>query len=205
MRFSWLWNNLNICMYSRAAGSLKYMQELGQFKAECPGLPSFSPSLAADSLVRKKVHRLQSEQRELYSTFEAALLEVLHNHKYLLERRLHQSCSGHCRPQETGATLPTRSSGRKSGQDLHPCMVVASAESATRRQLPSTPGRSSRLRRTSSTRIRRKISTWTRIPDSEWKLISQAAASVSGPKRRHYFNSSMGCALAEKCRFKHNE
>ena len=42
-----------------------------------------------------------------------------------------------------------------------------------------------------------------RIPDSEWKLISQAASSVSGQKRCHYFNSSMGCALADKCRFKH--
>ena len=71
---------LNICTYSRAAGPLKYMQELEQFKAECPGLPYL---LAADSLVRKKVHRLQAEQRELYSTFEAALLEVLNNHKYL--------------------------------------------------------------------------------------------------------------------------
>ena len=42
-----------------------------------------------------------------------------------------------------------------------------------------------------------------RIPVTEWKLIAQAATKVSGPKRCHYFNSSMGCALADKCRFKH--
>ena len=30
---------LNICTYSRAAGPLKYLQELEQFKADCPGLP----------------------------------------------------------------------------------------------------------------------------------------------------------------------
>ena len=42
-----------------------------------------------------------------------------------------------------------------------------------------------------------------RIPDSEWKAIAQAASSVTGPKRCHYFNSSMGCSVGDKCRFKH--
>ena len=37
-----------------------------------------------------------------------------------------------------------------------------------------------------------KIDKDKRIPESEWKLISQAASS------------SMGCALAEKCPFKHH-
>jgi len=70
---------LNICTYSRAAGPLRYLQELEQFKADCPGLPYI---VAADALIRKKVHRLQSEQRESFATFEAALAEVLNNHKY---------------------------------------------------------------------------------------------------------------------------
>lgn len=71
---------LNICTYSRKAGPLRYLQELEQFRTECPGLPYL---LSADSLIRKKVNRLQAEQRELYGTYEQALLEVLDNHKYL--------------------------------------------------------------------------------------------------------------------------
>ena len=56
---------LNICTYSRKAGPLRYLQELEQFRTECPGLPYL---LSADSLIRKKVNRLQAEQHELYGT-----------------------------------------------------------------------------------------------------------------------------------------
>ena len=46
---------LNICTYSREAGPLKYLQELEQFRSDCPGLPFV---MAADTLIRKKVFRL---------------------------------------------------------------------------------------------------------------------------------------------------
>jgi hypothetical protein len=193
---------LNICTYSRAAGPLKYMQELEQFKAECPGLPYL---LAADSLVRKKVHRLQAEQRELYSTFEAALLEVLNNHKYLWND---------ARTKAVLAKVDHKKPEPHDPQD----QVVDSQDK------PSTPSRRQRKRRNKKggavdtkdiKQVKKdqfdkkkdkdsKIDKDKRIPESEWKLISQAASSVSGPKRCHYFNSSMGCALAEKCRFKHH-
>ncbi|CAK9002957.1 Uncharacterized protein SCF082_LOCUS7550 [Durusdinium trenchii] len=42
-----------------------------------------------------------------------------------------------------------------------------------------------------------------RIPSSEWQSITTAAQSVKGAKRCHYFNSSMGCSMGDKCRFKH--
>eukprot|EP00913_Durusdinium_trenchii_P004004 g3708.t1 len=71
---------LNICQYSRGAGPLRYIQELEQFRTECPSLPFLQ---LADSLIRKKVYRLQAEQREVYSTYQLALQEVLTNHKYL--------------------------------------------------------------------------------------------------------------------------
>ena len=191
---------LNICTYSRAAGPLKYMQELEQFKAECPGLPYL---LAADSLVRKKVHRLQAEQRELYSTFEAALLEVLNNHKYLWN------------DARTKAVLAKVDHEKPEPHDPQDRVVE-------NQDKPSTPSRRQRKRRNKKggavdtkdiKQVKKdqfdkkkdsKIDKDKRIPESEWKLISQAASSVSGPKRCHYFNSSMGCALAEKCRFKHH-
>jgi hypothetical protein len=178
------------------------MQELEQFKAECPGLPYL---LAADSLVRKKVHRLQAEQRELYSTFEAALLEVLNNHKYLWND---------ARTKAVLAKVDHKKPEPHDPQD----QVVDSQDK------PSTPSRRQRKRRNKKggavdtkdiKQVKKdqfdkkkdkdsKIDKDKRIPESEWKLISQAASSVSGPKRCHYFNSSMGCALAEKCRFKHH-
>lgn len=46
-----------------------------------------------------------------------------------------------------------------------------------------------------------KVNKDKRIPDSEWKSISET--KVSGQKRCHYYNSSMGCSMGDKCRFKH--
>ena len=43
---------LNICNYSKTAGTLRYLQELEQFRADCPGLPNL---MTADGLIRKKV------------------------------------------------------------------------------------------------------------------------------------------------------
>eukprot|EP00913_Durusdinium_trenchii_P004667 g4332.t1 len=71
---------LNICSYSRAAGPLDYLQQLEQFRIECPSLPFV---MMADNLIRKKAFRLQAEQRDKYNSYEAALKEVLTNHKYL--------------------------------------------------------------------------------------------------------------------------
>ena len=68
---------LNICAFSRAEGPLKYLQELEQFRSECPGLPFL---MAADRAIRKKIFRLLSEQRATYTAFSQALLEVLNNH-----------------------------------------------------------------------------------------------------------------------------
>lgn len=42
-----------------------------------------------------------------------------------------------------------------------------------------------------------------RIPEAEWAKIQAAAQKVKGAKRCHFFNSSMGCMMGDKCRFKH--
>ena len=98
---------LNICGYSRAAGPLRYMQELEQFRIDCPGLPYV---MAADSLIRKKIYRLQSEQRETYGSFQEALLEVIKQPQVLVERCSHQGGSGQGGAQRSRASSRTRSS-----------------------------------------------------------------------------------------------
>ena len=71
---------LNICEFTVAAGPLKYLAELEEWRHENRGLALL---LAVDSLIRKKAHRLSHDQRKSYPTFSSALLEVLINHKQL--------------------------------------------------------------------------------------------------------------------------
>ena len=190
---------LNVCTYSRAAGPLRYLQELEQFRAECPGLPYL---LAADSLIRKKVNRLQAEQRELYGTFEQALLEVLNNHKYLWN------------DARTKAVLAKVDRTKPERTDTQDQVVAAAPDSSSpsKRKRKRNKNKNAKLDGSEIKPVRKeqfdkkkdsKVDKDKRIPESEWKSIAQAAASATGPKRCHYFNSSMGCALGDKCRFKH--
>ena len=71
---------LNICEFSFQAGPLKYLSELEEWRHENRGLALL---LTVDTLIRKKVHRVSSDQRKKFTTFSAALLEVLANHKQL--------------------------------------------------------------------------------------------------------------------------
>eukprot|EP00913_Durusdinium_trenchii_P001172 g1078.t1 len=71
---------LNICDFTYAAGPLRYLSELEEWRQENRGLALL---LAVDALIRKKAYRLNSDHRKTYSTFSAALLEVLNNHKQL--------------------------------------------------------------------------------------------------------------------------
>eukprot|EP00435_Cladocopium_sp_Y103_P068259 s92_g31.t1 len=194
---------LNICTYSRKAGPLRYMQELEQFRTECPGLPYL---LSADSLIRKKVNRLQAEERELYGTFETALLEVLNNHKYLWN------------DARTKAVLAKVDRAKPEPADHQDRVVevATDAPSPSKRRRKRNKNKGNKPEAGEIKPVRKdqfdkkqdkkevKVDKDKRIPDTEWKSIAQAASSVSGPKRCHYFNSSMGCALGDKCRFKHS-
>ena len=196
---------LNICTYSRTAGPLRYLQELEQFRSECPGLPNL---MAADALIRKKIHRLQAEQRQLYPTFEDALKEVLNNHKYLWnDARTKAVLSKFDQKKKEDLEDPQDkveidqpdkpSPNKRKNQRLRNKELLREAKEARlvkKEQFDKKPKASSKDA---------KIDKDKRIPDTEWKAIAQAAKSVAGPKRCHYFNSSMGCALADKCRFKH--
>ncbi|CAE7540860.1 unnamed protein product, partial [Symbiodinium pilosum] len=71
---------LNICDFTFAAGPLRYLSELEEWRHENRGL---SLLLSVDNLIRKKVVKLNSDKRKLFPTFSDALLEVLKNHKQL--------------------------------------------------------------------------------------------------------------------------
>ena len=184
---------LNICAYSRAAGPLKYLQELEQF-----GLPYL---MAADTLLRKKVNRLQAEQRELYPTFEQALTEVLRNHKYLWNDARTRAVL--VKVDKKRDELPPESDAVEDD----PSSITTPRPKKKRRR---DRGRGT-LKKTDKAEEKpgkitagSKLDKDKRIPESEWKLITEAAGKVTGAKRCHYFNSSMGCAMGDKCRFKHH-
>ena len=194
---------LNICNYSKTAGTLKYLQELEQFRSDCPGLPNL---MTADSLIRKKVNRLQAEQRQTYPTFSDALLEVLNNHKYLWNdartkavlQKVDKKKDDMEPTTDQVVDSPPRGSpnDRKKRQRAKNKELLKEARAARSVQKPQFEkskggGKSDRVDKDK------------RIPDSEWKTITAAASKVTGPKRCHYFNSSMGCGLGDKCRFKH--
>ena len=71
---------LNICEFTVAAGPLKYLSELEEWRHENRGLALL---LTVDTLIRKKVHRLNHDRRKEFSTFSKALVEVLTNHKQI--------------------------------------------------------------------------------------------------------------------------
>ena len=71
---------LNICDFNLKSGPFRYMAELEEWRHENKGLALL---LAVDSLIRKKVHRLNHDQRKSFPTFSSALVEVLTNHKQL--------------------------------------------------------------------------------------------------------------------------
>ena len=185
---------LNICQYSRNAGPLDYLQQLEQFRQDCPGLPYV---MAADSAIRKKVFRLQAEQREAFNSYSAALREVLTNHKYLWNdartkaalskpevRKEAESQSDKVEHVDKSAASPSKKKRKRQIERLREQLKQSSAKGA-KVDRPTPPDKDKR------------------IPSSEWQSITTAAQSVKGAKRCHYFNSSMGCSMGDKCRFKH--
>ena len=68
---------LNICECSQAAGPLKYLSELEEWRHENRGLAVL---LAADTMIRNK---LDHDKRKDFPTLGAAMLEVLTNREQL--------------------------------------------------------------------------------------------------------------------------
>ena len=190
---------LNICAFSRAEGPLKYLQELEQFRSECPGLPFL---MAADRAIRKKIFRLLSEQRATYTAFSQALLEVLNNHKYLwndartsvtlskVEHNRQQFVANPDQVQEDGAPPPPH----------NPFKCTRGGKKKKRLQ---TPGKEETPKKIPKEDPTKKPKRDDRIPEKEWKLIADAAKKVQGARRCHYFNSSLGCISGDSCRIKH--
>jgi len=192
---------LNICEFTVAAGPLKYLSELEEWRHENRGLALL---LTVDTLIRKKVHRLNHDRRKEFSTFSKALVEVLTNHKQIwndarssaeldkFKQAGHQDPATPVRSAKRSRSLsdndesPTKPSPKKNRNKARrerQKALLAKAKAA----MSSSPAK--------------KPTRDDRIPEKEWKVIT--GFKYSGKRRRPFFNSSLGCRFGDGCRNAH--
>ena len=192
---------LNICEFSTAAGPLRYISEIEEWRHENKGLALL---LAVDTLIRKKVYRLNYDQRKQFSTFSAALIEVLTNHKQLWnDARSSAELDKYKQAGQQAPETPVRGTKRS----------ISDEESTTKKP-------SARAKRNKARRERQKVllqkakagasdrketssktSKDARVPEAEWSKIS--SFKYSGKRRCPFFNCSLGCRFGDSCRNAH--
>lgn len=194
---------LNICAYSVASGTVRYLKELEDFRKDCPGL---SLLVRADKLIRRKVAELQADKRDDYPTFTIALLEVLNNFKYLWnEARSQVSVARQIQARETspvpkgaraasGSPVKSRQARKRVG--MKEKLKALKEELGKKGHAVST-----KFEKTGpkgggkgSSGKGAKI----QIPDREWKFI----CSCPG-KYCKFYNSSLGCKFGDSCKQPH--
>lgn len=189
-------------------GTLDYLAELERRRVDFPGL---SYLVTADKLIRKKVARLLTDERDSFGSFSLALDEVLKNHRYLwidaralADSHLPKASSG--RRASRSRTPPLRStalmspatkgksSKRKRGSRGSGSSLAPSSTAAEKPVAKQSIGRSSNMDSSKSKRV----------TDSEWTAIKRVAPRlVNGARPCTFWNVSAGCKFGPECRQKH--
>jgi len=194
---------LNICEFSVKAGPLKYLSELEEWRQENRGLALL---LTVDTLIRKKVHRVSSDQRKQFSTFSKALLEVRTNHKQLWnDARSSAELDKFKQAAHTAEPITPKKRSRSSSADA-PRATPKSKKNKARRErqkaqlkkakevLNNSPVKGSKPGAARTTKDER-------VPSKEWASIT--AFKYSGARRCPFFNCSLGCRFGDQCKLKH--
>ena len=194
---------LNICEFSVTAGPLKYLAELEEWRHENHGLALL---LAVDALIRKKVHRVSSDQRKKFTTFSAALLEVLNNHKQLWNDA---RSSAELDKFKQAVQTPAPSTPKKRQRSRSPAepgsTTKAKKNKARRQRAKDQLHKARQVLQSSPSKPKddqaRKAPRDERVPAKEWQAIT--SFKYSGPKRCPFFNCSLGCRFGDQCKQKH--
>ena len=193
---------LNICEFTVAAGPLKYLAELEEWRHENRGLALL---LTVDTLIRQKVHRLNHDRRKEFSTFSKALLEVLVNHKQIWNDARSSAeldkfkQAGHQDPE-----TPNRSTKRArspSERDHSPLKASPKQKKNKARRERQKAVLAKAKATIAGSAPKKTPSRDDRIPEKEWKAIT--GFKYSGKRRCPFFNSSLGCRFADGCRNAH--
>ena len=190
---------LNICDFTYAAGPLRYLSELEEWRHENRGLALL---LSVDSLIRKKVYRLNSDHRKTFSSFSAALLEVLSNHKQLWNDARSSAELDKFRQagQSSAPSTPTRRSTKRDRSESLPKQSSKAKKNKARRERAKKTLQQAREHLSGTKRDPPKKDA--RIPAAEWSKLS--SFKYSGKKRCIWFNCSLGCRFADQCKSLHS-
>ena len=194
---------LNVCEFTTAAGPLKYLAELEEWRHENRGLALL---LTVDSLIRKKVHRLNHDSRKTYPTFSAALIEVLNNHKQLWNdarssAELDKFKQAGQQPMESTPTrVPKRT--RSEDDDMSPPRASPKTKkNKARRERQKALLVKAKTQLANGGKDDKKKQKDDRVPQKEWATIT--GFKYSGKRRCPFYNCSLGCRFGDSCRNAH--
>ena len=202
---------LNICDFTIAAGPLKYLSELEEWRHENRGLAVL---LAADSLIRKKVYKLNNDKRKEFPSFSLALLEVLTHHKQLWNDARSTAELEKFRQADHEASMPTKRPRSRSPPVVPtpPKSETRSRKNKARRERNKALLKKAREDRdkerekqiskgSSTVKLTEKTERDQRVPEKEWKKIM--SFTYTGARRCPFYNCSLGCRFGDQCRNKH--
>lgn len=167
--------------------------------------------LTVDALIRKKVYRLNSDHKQTYTTFSAALLEVLRHHKQLWnDARSSAELDKFKQAHQTAPSTPPEGGGKKrscSRSGTPPRPTAKARKNKQRRarqkeQLKQLKAGSSETKKNQASHEGKLKSTRdARIPPDEWAKVN--AFKYNGPRRCPFYNCSSGCRFSDQCKRKH--
>ena len=197
---------LNICEFSFEAGPLRYLAELEEWRHENRGLALL---LTADTLIRKKVHRVSSDQRKKFTSFSAALKGVLTNHKQLWNDARSSAELDKFKQalQAPAPSTPARKRSRSRSGSVPKSSPKARKNRARRARQKALLQQAKKAVQPAASKPKaepsaKKISRDERVPAKEWQQIT--AFKYSGPRRCPFFNCSLGCRFGDQCKMRHS-
>ena len=195
---------LNICDFTVKAGPLRYMAELEEWRHDNKGLALL---LSVDSLIRKKVARLNHDQRKTYGTFSAALVAVLNDHKHLWnDARSSAELDKFRQAQHQAPETPPRNPKRSLSEDSVPKKSPKALKNKKRRErhkalVAKARGSTGVQDPPKKTNDRKAAARDERVPAPESQRIT--AFKYSGKRRCPFYNCSLGCRFGDGCRNAH--
>ena len=190
---------LNICEFSHVAGPLRYLAELEEWRHDNRGLALL---LTVDTLIRKKVYRLNSDQRKSFPTFSGALIEVLQHHKQLWN------------DARSSAELDKfKQAGQQEAPSTPPRRPKRSRSESPPKTAPTSKAKKNKARRERQKKLvvaareqfdkkREPAKKDARVPPAEWAKLN--SFKYKGAKRFVWYNCSLGCRFGDQCKSAHS-
>eukprot|EP00971_Amphidinium_carterae_P326758 6457758-Amphidinium_carterae.1 len=182
---------------NKAGGALDYLEELERRRLDNPGLTFL---ITADRMIRQKVAKLLTDERNRFHTFSSALHEVLHQHQYLWNDArsvAHEVLAGSSKKRRDyspassgdsagGAKSKTRRDRRKRAKISQPSAPASRPPAAAKRAPAPATNKSANER----------------VPENEWKAIMEVPPA-KGARICKFHNLSVGCKFGAACRQRH--